>query len=517
MVSDFSVMKRYLFIFLLTTFKFSTAQVPDWSTSIANLVYTNCSSCHHNGGIAPFPLTSYNDAVSNAFSIKTKVQNRSMPPWPADPAYRHFAYEMVLDSLEIAAISDWVDNGTPLGNIALEPPAPVFNQTGSLLDTIHMTLQIPPYTLQLNSDEYRYYAFHSGFTDTVYISKIEVIPGLKQFIHHADIHYDLSGQSYYNDSITPVSGFTSGIISDYYMNAWQPGGNIAEYPAGWGIAVPPGADFVFEIHYGPGGMGQTDTTRMNLQFITNPVNVRPVKVGWLLNNPIPSQGPLIIPPNQISTFNQQSQIMPVDRSLISISPHMHMLGKSYKVWFIASNGDSVPLIDIPKWDFHWQKYYMFQQVQKIPAGARIYSIASYDNTVNNPHNPNFPPQTVTYGPTTHDEMLMTYFIYADYEPGDEFITLDSTLLTGINETDRIYNVKVYPNPADNFITVTLPAGSDVHKYEVLNVSGQILKSGRLKSRESEFNINTSDLNEGFYILHCTSEEGLFISKFIKQD
>ncbi|MBK7967381.1 MAG: hypothetical protein IPK10_20335 [Bacteroidetes bacterium] len=196
------------------------------------------------------------------------------------------------------------------------------------------------------------------------MNQIEVIPGLPQLVHHADLHYDLSGTSFYNDSITPTPGFSGGLISNYYMNAWQPGGGVATYPNNWGIMVPPGADFVFEIHYGPGGVGQVDTTKMNLRFITQPQNVRKVNVGWLLNNPIPSQGPLIIPPNTVPTFDQESSPMPSSRSLIAICPHMHNLGASYTVWFVTLTGDSVPLIDIPAWDFHWQKYYTFQYIQK---------------------------------------------------------------------------------------------------------------------------------------------------------
>jgi len=494
------------------------AQGPDWSTTIASIVYTNCSSCHHTGGIAPFPLMGYQDAVDNAISIQDAVVNRHMPPWPADPAYRHFAYEAVLDSLEIAAINDWVNNGTPQGDSTLAPPVPVFSTTGSMLDTIHHTVQIPPYTLQYNTDEYRWFAMHTNFADTVYVSRIEVIPGLPHIVHHADIHYDLTGDSYLLDSLSPLPGFSGGMVSNYYMNAWQPGGNIATYPNNWGIMVPPGADFVLEIHYGPGGIGLIDTTKMNLQFITNPVNVRTVSVGWLLNNPIPSQGPLIIPPDTVITFNQLSAPMPVARSLISICPHMHLLGKSYKVWFETAAGDSVPLIDIPHWDFHWQKYYMFQQIQEIPAGARIHSIASYDNTANNPHNPNSPPITVTYGPTTEDEMLMTYFIYATYQAGDENIILDSTLITsapyhpGSKTHDHAFNT--YPNPSKDYFTIdgSKAAGSKA-MLEIYDPVGNLIEKRLLTAAETQISerINLGDYSAGIYYFRIISESGMLAS------
>ena len=521
---------RLLFIavFLFSENYLAHAQAPDWSTDIAPIIYNHCSSCHHNGGIAPVALMSYADAVTNSQNIKIKVTTREMPPWPADPAYRHFAYEALLDSSEIAAISDWVDNGMSLGDTAFAPAPPVFSQSGSLLDTINMTLQIPPYTLQYNTDVYRYFAMHSGFTDTVYVSKIEVFPGLPQAVHHADIHYDLTGTSFYNDSITPLPGFSGGLVSSYYMNAWQPGGNIVEYPPNWGIAVPPGADFVFEIHYGPGHIGLTDSTKMNLRFITNGGPIRPIHVGWLLNNPVPSQGPLVIPPNVITTFNQMSVQMSMARSFISICPHMHLLGKSYKVWFVSLTGDSVPLIDIPQWDFHWQKYYMFQQVQKIPAGARIYSVASYDNTVNNPHNPNTPPQTVYNGPTTEDEMLMTYFIWADYQPGDENIILDSTLLT-VSSPEPVATEQqffsVYPNPASEFIVISSefparPAGGGDKKIELVeiyDVLGEKCLRARLRTPNSQLQttLDVSGLPRGVYVVEVRTEKGILSKKFVK--
>ncbi|MDQ3099853.1 MAG: hypothetical protein M3R08_00580, partial [Bacteroidota bacterium] len=198
----------------------------------------------------------------------------------------------------------------------------------------------------------------------------------------------------------------------YYMNAWQPGGNVVRYPPQWGIAVPPGSDFVIEIHYGPGAQGSIDSTRMNLEFVTGP-GIRPVSVGWLLDQGNMTDGPLVIPANTIQTFHQEYTV-PSDRSFVSICPHMHHVGVSYTVWY-EYNGDSIPLIDIPEWDFHWQRYYTFQMVQPIPAGAVIKSIGVYDNTSNNPHNPHTPPQNMYAGSTTDSEMFLTYFIWTNYQ------------------------------------------------------------------------------------------------------
>lgn len=512
--------KGTLFCFLLFVSGFLKAQTPDWSTSIAPLFYKNCTSCHNPNGIGHFSLLTYNNAILYAPSIRDVVEFRKMPPWPANPEYRHFKDEAILDSMEIVAILAWIDNGLPIGDTSLAPPIPSYAVGGSLLDTIHHTIQIPPYTIPTNSDIYRYFAFHSGFQDTVYVNQIEVIPGLPQLVHHADIHYDLTGNSFYNDSITPTPGFSGGLTSNYYMNAWQPGGGIATYPNNWGIMVPPGADFVFEIHYGPGGVGQVDTTKMNLRFITNPQNVRKINVGWLLSNPIPSQGPLIIPPNAITTFNQESSPMSSSRSLIAICPHMHYLGATYKVWFVTLAGDSVPLIDIPAWDFNWQKYYTFQYIQKIPAGARLKAIASYDNTANNPFNPNSPPITVYSGPLTTNEMLLTYFIYSNYQAGDENILLDSSLLsTFINEMDiqREEKFLLYPNPSNDVLNIQ-STGIDLRgsNINIRNNLGQLLYQKKLLFGESTEQISIQALPSGIYLIEILSEKFHSAQRFIKQ-
>lgn len=502
----------------------SKAQAIDWSAEVASIIYKNCSSCHHEGGMAPFSLTSYEDAVDYALSIQNVVNAGVMPPWPADPDYRHFAYEAVLDDDEINAINQWVNNGAPAGNLNLAPPPPVFANNGSLLQTIDFTVAIEPYTLQYNTDEYRWFVVSNPYTDTIYINQIEVFSGLDSIVHHADISYDVTGNSLQYDLMDPLPGFNSNTgwpTYSYYMNAWQPGGNIVTYPENWGIAVPPSADFVLEIHYGPGGQGLIDSTIMNLRFVTNIAAVRPVHVQWILYDSPPclTDGPLAIPANTVQTFHQKSSPMPVDRSLISICPHQHHLGKSYRVWFETTDGDSVPLIDIPQWSFYWQKYYTFRQIQKIPQGARIKSEAIFDNTVNNPDNPSNPPIDVEKGSTTMDEMLLCYFIYADYEPGDENIILDTTLVqTGTSQiiTQQEAVWETYPSPITDLLFIK--NNGDLNKNytaTIYNIMGTKVFE-ELMPADPITTINVSGFAGGVYFIYLSDGSHLQQVKFIKQ-
>jgi hypothetical protein len=169
--------------------------------------------------------------------------------------------------------------------------------------------------------------------------------------------------------------------------------------------------------------------------------------------------------------------MSKDMSFIALSPHMHLIGRNYRVWFETTDGDSVPMIDIPDWNFHWQMFYQFQYVQKVPEGARIHGEAFYDNTTNNPYNPNNPPITVKQGPYTTDEMLMTFMAYTEYQPGDEDILLDSSLIATNIETSasEILPVSVYPNPTSNLLFLQAHLTTSSLQLELLNGLGMVVK------------------------------------------
>ncbi|MDZ4822072.1 MAG: T9SS type A sorting domain-containing protein [Flavobacteriales bacterium] len=511
---------RNIFILLCAAFFTSIlhSQTPTWSEDVAPIIFDNCSKCHHQGQIGPFELMSYDDAVENADDIAEAVSSGEMPPWPANPEYRHFAYEEILSSEEIQTIVDWVQGGTPSGDLDLAPPAPQFPDTGTQLEVIDFTVAMEPYTLQYNTDEWRWFAIENPYDDTVYVNAIEVIPGLPELVHHADISYDLSGYTNYYDNQDPLSGFnndTGWPNYDYYMNAWMAGGNVVKYPENWGIEVLPNSYFVFEIHYGPGGQGQTDSTKMHLQFVQNPEDVRPVYPSWILNGPSENNGSLYIPANEISWFTQESGVIWSEYSIISICPHQHMTGDSYKVWLETMEGDSIPLIDIPEWDFHWQMYYTFLYPQHVPAGSKFKAIASYDNTVNNEDNPNDPPQDVWSGNQTTDEMMMTFVIWAPYEEGDEDLLMDSTYVVSANEILMENPLSIYPNPAINHIYIS-PPGVDARGSTVqfINLFGDVVMEEIFDGGVDRYDI--TGLSPGVYVIQINNGKMGWRGKLVKQ-
>ena len=462
----------------------------------------------------------YEECKSYGYNIRLEAIQRTMPPWPADPNFKHFVGEARLSDEEINAISQWVLQDFPYGDATEEPPLPIFPDEGSLLESIDHVVAIEPYTLQSNDDEYRWFTIENPYNEIIHVSKIEVMVGLTEIVHHSDIFLDYSDHSASLDAADPLPGFNSETgypNNDYYWNAWQPGGNISRYPEGWGITLDPGATFVVEIHYGPGGQGQIDSTYMNLEFVKDVESPRSVGTAWLLGDtaPILVDGPLVSPANEIKTFHQE-RTLNYDYSVISICPHMHMLGSSYKVWYETPEGDSINLINIPKWDFHWQKYYTFETIQKIPAGSTIKSEGIYDNTINNHDNPNFPPIEVAKGLNTSDEMFLCYFIFSEYEEGDEFINLDPDFVSG-NELEKveILEFEISPNPAHRNISITLEGSISVDNIKIYNAQGKLVSVDSKTFDGSQINITT--LDTGVYYLEVTSGNKKGMKKFIKID
>lgn len=501
---------RFTFAFLLA---FSgviqvSAQLPTWVDDIAPLIHDHCSRCHHVGGAGPFPLITYEDVFFTASEDLHAMQEGEMPPWPADPSYNHFVGENYLTDSEVALFEEWCDTGMDYGDESVVVEAPDYGPEGSNLETVDFVAAIPDYTLQSNNEEYRWFVIPTDFDVVKYIQAVEVMPGLSAAVHHADIFVDITGTSMQYDMTDPLPGFngsTGWPTNTTYINAWQPGALPCRYPDGWGIPVPPGADLVIEIHYGPDFAGQIDNTVMNLEWVDEPLSeIRTVYAGWLLGTGAMTDGPLVIPPNEVVTFHQESSnIFVNDMTMLSICPHMHLLGKSYKVWMENPEGDSIPLIDIPQWDFEWQFYYRFLSPVKYSVGSTFFTEGVYDNTTWNEDNPNDPPIYVYNGSLTTDEMFLVYFIYTNYEDGDEDLVFE--IIDGVNTVVSPSDpdaINLYPNPARESFTIEgYSAGS---RAVIREASGKFIDSFTL----TDFNSATyycSALASGLYTVEIFNE------------
>jgi hypothetical protein len=521
---------------LLTTLVIAITQLSfgqTYSSDIAGIVYKKCSACHRAGEIAPFALTNYNEVVSWGPTIKYVTENSIMPPWKADPDYSTLLGENYLTDEEIQKITDWVDNGMVRGDISQEPEFPDFPE-GSVLGQPDLVLTMSEAWLHEgnNQDDYRYFVLPSGLTEDKIIKAVEFRPGNKQIVHHALLFEDTTGKAAANDANTSEYGFsgfgsfTNGnaldILNQKQFPGYVPGQKPINYPDGVGQVIHSGADIVAQLHYAPWPVDETDQSTINIFFMDENEETFEREVEGHIMVPLPEVigGELfLIAPNTTRTF-LGSYTLQEDKSLITIAPHMHLLGKKWKIWLEKPNGDIINLIQIPDWDFNWQGSYFFDRYIVAPAGSIIRAEATYDNTISNPNNPSNPPQVVSWGEGTTDEMYYLPIGFVDYRNGDENITF--TL--GTEKFDSNKETKIYPiapNPVDDFVV----AGFHLTKGQVLNIAIYDITGKKIRTlRDDEFyntgnsfiNFSTRELRSGLYLLNINGNNFRINQKFIKK-
>lgn len=514
-------MKRIFPLFVtLAACNLIFAQTPNWSEHVAPLMFENCTPCHHNGGFAPFSLVTYADASANAFGVYDAVGDGVMPPWPPDPDYRHLAFERVLSQDEINTIQDWVAGGSPEGNPALAPTPPVYSNQPTITNP-DLVVTIPTYTSTAsNGDIYRCFAIPSGMIGTKYITQMEVIPGNPEIVHHVLVYQDSTNNCIQLDNNDPLPGYDSfggtGSNESSLIGTWVPGSRPVQYPNGMGIRLPANTNIVIQIHYPEGSNGQVDSTQIRLKLTNGPV--RPLFIAPPLNHfSSLINGPLVIPANTIKTFEAEYGV-PIDISVINVGPHMHLIGRKIKAYGVVSPGDTLPFIKIDDWDFHWQGSYDFKSVLKIPAGTMLRAEATYDNTLNNPHNPSNPPQIVTAGEATTDEMLLVYFTYTYYFPGDENIIIDNSPNTASEKPIADMMFTCFPNPGSGSFWIEIPEKSkDEGFISLYDIKGNEVLTFNLAPSDTKIQIPTEKLPAGEYLVILKAGKHYGSQKWIKTE
>ena len=469
-----SMRKIYLFVAGLLLGGTAWAQSPTWASDVAPIMYENCTRCHATNGVGPFTIESYQDAYDNRFAIQFYVNNGIMPPWPPDPDYQHYAMERALTDSEVATIDAWVNAGSPRGDSTLEPVSPHYPEL--ILGQGDLEMTMPTYTSQAQSyDDYMCVALDPQLTSDRVIRAMEIIPGNREAVHHVLVYLVDSASGYVGGNIYPGCTDPGGRL----LGGYAPGGGPQQFPDGstkMGMTIHPGDKIVFAMHYPEGSFGQEDSTRINLHFY--PPNTQGVRE--VLADPIFESWNFCIQPNNEQTLTQTYPafgVITTDFSLLSIFPHNHLLGKSWHVYGIDGNLDTIPLIKIPKWDFEWQGFYFFDYIKKLPFGSRMFAEAVYDNTTANPWNPNSPPQLVCAGLNTSDEMFLCYFHYLPYEPGDELISMDSLLVLPVavnpRQTPTDLELQAFPNPFNQFTSIEyVVTDKQEVQIEILDLNGK---------------------------------------------
>lgn len=510
-------MKSILSIaFFMSMVVLASGQVT-FTKDIAPIIYNNCTTCHRPNEIGPFSLTNYDEVASYADMIKYATAIRYMPPWKADPHFSRFIGERALTDEQIAKIAEWVDNGVPYGNSAEEPPLPDF-PTGSQVGTPDLVLHFSESFTHKggNEDEYRVFVFPTGLTQDKEISTIELRPGNRKILHHALFAYDVTGSAEAMDAADPKYGYDGfgGFGVDEALNnmfpGYVPGQKPVPYPHGLGQTLPAGADLLMQAHYGPFANESEDSSTINIFFKKEPVERQVQNLIFLPISPFLTGDIFLMPPNTVKTFHTQ-YTTPIKVSVFAIWPHAHLLNKSYEVFAVHPNGDTTNLIRIPDWDFNWQGVYSFKKFIVLEPGSTVYANVTYDNTTNNPSNPNSPPAWVTWGEKTTDEMLFMPINFVLYKQGDENIELDEQT-TGIEDPNvrfvNHYLAPIIPNPATDEAIINFVLEHPDHiTLRVLDMQGKVVDNIATDEWNSEgAHLRSIDLNQwapGAYFVQMT--------------
>jgi hypothetical protein len=380
------------------------ATTPTFNKDVVPILQNNCQECHRPGEIAPMSLLTYTDARPWAKAIRNAVLSQKMPPWFADPRIGHFANDRRLSEAQIKTLVAWVDAGAPEGN-AKDRPAPRTFQQGWNLKP-DMVIEMPkPFEIPAGGTiDYQYILVKGNIKEDIWVKQAEMRPSNNAVLHHGKVWVRPPGSHWMENAVPGVpysSGMGRNTVEDGndIIGKFNPGLGAQTFNIdGSAKLIPKGSDFVFELHYTAVGKPATDVSRVGLALAKEPPKVR-----YYLSPGTPAALNLVIPPNNPNVEVVSESTVEADGvKLVYIQPHAHLRGKDFELRLVYPTGEKETVFK-GKFDFNWQLGYDLAKPLVLPKGTRIVSIAHYDNSTNNPFNPD-PTKTVVWGPQNWDEM-----------------------------------------------------------------------------------------------------------------
>lgn len=365
-----------------------------YAEDVATILHTRCVECHRPGEIAPFPLLSYDDAYPWGEMIAEVVREQRMPPWFANPEYGEFSNACQLPASERETILAWVDQGCPPGDLAAAPAPPEFVEGWGIGEPeMILPMSRRPFKVPATGTlPYEHYVVDPKFTEDVWISASEARPGNRAVVHHILVF-----------AVPPGSSAPIEFLNGRLIAAYAPGVPAQSMSPGRAVFLPKGTKFILQMHYTPNGTPHEDLSQLGLCFTTADKVRQPVQSGMAINFL------LMIPPGASNAQFRASHRFDEDRELLAMTPHMHLRGKAFRYEAQYPDGSSEILLDVPEYDFNWQITYELSEPKLLPRGTRLNCTATYDNSADNPNNPD-PTRLVTFGEQTWDEMMIGWFV-----------------------------------------------------------------------------------------------------------
>ena len=354
---------------------------------VAPILQARCQECHRPGEIGPFSLLTFDDAKKRTRRIREAVVQERMPPWHADPRYGKFANHRRLSPEERDTLIAWIDKGAPMGDERDLPPPRTFVEGWNIGQPDQILTMAEEFKVPASGVlDYQRFIIDPKFERDMWVQAAECRPGNRAVVHHMLVYILKPGQRrpYERDGTA------------WTLAGWAPGDMPSIYDPGTAKLVPAGSKLMFEVHYTPNGVEQTDRSSVGIMFAEKaPEHVVAMNI---LNNPA-----FRIPPGAANHRGQMTYTFPEDGLVLSFMPHMHLRGTSAKYVAEYPDGKTETLLSVPDYDFNWQSVYRFAEPLRIPKGTKLTWSGTWDNSADNPRNPD-PKKEVGWGLQTWDEM-----------------------------------------------------------------------------------------------------------------
>lgn len=385
---------------------------------VAPIIFNNCTSCHRPGEGAPFALMDYRDVQKRGKTILRAVESRYMPPWHPEPGHGAFKDDRRLKDEQITLLKRWVETGMAEGDPAKLPKLPNFPegwQLGKPDLVVTMARSFDVYAS--GPDINRNFVIPLNLTEDKWVTAVEVRPSARSVVHHVLFFYDTSGEARKLDGQDGKPGFLGmGFRRSGGLGGWAVGATPRMLPEGLAYKLPKGSDLVLQTHFHPVGKAEKEATTIGLYF-TDKAPTRTM-VGLMLPPFFGRFAGLDVPAGKAEFAIRDAFTTPVDVELVTVGAHAHYIGKQVTAKATLPDGSTQPLFHIKDWDFNWQGRYEYKEFVKLPKGTKIDAVVTYDNSAENPRNPNQPPKRIRWGTGSTDEMGSIGFLMVPAKESD---------------------------------------------------------------------------------------------------
>jgi hypothetical protein len=382
----------------------------------------NCQGCHRPGEAAPMSFLTYESTRPWAKAMREAVASKRMPPWFADPAHGKWANDRSLSEAEIQSIVSWAEAGAAAGNAKQAPPSRNFIEGWNIGNpdlVVEMKTDHP--VQSAGTIEYTYFVIPLNLTEDKWVQMAEIRPGNRPVVHHVIAFIRQPGSKWMreaapyeayipkkrpapeqvNSGSTQTRQQEENSFGGEWLTGYAPGTVPDVLKTGQGRLIKAGSDIVLQMHYTANGKEATDRTKVGLIFAKEPPNERVMTLAATTSK-------FVIPAGAPNHQVESAITLHADSKLVAMLPHMHLRGKDFEYRVIYPTGEKQTILSVPRYSFSWQLSYFPIEPLVLPKGTRIECTAHYDNSANNPHNPDSKVD-VRYGDQSWEEMMFGFF------------------------------------------------------------------------------------------------------------